>query len=79
MDAVPNGIFANGYDQTRNPRCSGDDTAGGKNLSTPTAPTHMPEYSQKASAIDPTVYGALAGAVRFELTARGFGVDVGKA
>jgi len=36
-------------------------------------PKHMPEYSQKASAADPKVYGALAGAEGLEPSARGFG------
>ncbi len=39
----------------------------------------MPEYSQKASAVDQNIYGALAGAEGLEPSARGFGVDVGKA
>ena len=39
----------------------------------------MPKSPQKNSAVDDNIYGALAGAVRFELTARGFGVDVEKA
>ena len=51
----------------------------GKKLSALTAPKHMPEYSQKTSAVDTHVYGALAGAEGFEPSARGFGVDVEKA
>ncbi len=39
-------------------------------------PKHMPEYSQKTSAVDPKIYGALAGAEGLEPSARGFGVDV---
>ena len=39
----------------------------------------MPEYSQKTSAVDQNIYGALAGAEGFEPSARGFGVDVEKA
>ena len=45
----------------------------GKKLSALTAPKHMPEYSQKTSAVDTHVYGALAGAEGFEPSARGFG------
>ena len=44
-----------------------------KNQPAPQPPAHMPEYSQKTSAVDPTVYGALAGAEGLEPSARGFG------
>ena len=36
-------------------------------------PQHLPEYSQKTSAVDPKIYGALAGAEGLEPSARGFG------
>ncbi len=39
----------------------------------------MPEYGQKTSAVNQNIYGALAGAEGLEPSARGFGVDVGKA
>jgi len=50
-----------------------------RNQPAPQPPAHMPEYSQKTSAVDTHVYGALAGAEGFEPSARGFGVDVEKA
>ncbi len=42
-------------------------------------PKHLPQYSQKTSAVDQNIYGALAGAEGLEPSARGFGVEVGKA
>ncbi|NBI18630.1 hypothetical protein D1841_13785 [Neglecta sp. X4] len=42
-------------------------------------PKYLSEYTQKTSAVDPKIYGALAGAEGLEPSARGFGVDVEKA